>query len=80
MDFSHQEIPEEQVDPEDSSLFKDTKIPLFFKNHVAQRLYENEEEEIKEAVRSKRDADSLSRSIDSVPEEERLEFVRNYQK
>lgn len=80
MDFSRQEIPEEQVDPEDSSLFKDTKIPLCFKNSVAQRLYETEEEEIKEAVRSRREADLLNKSVYDAPEEERLELVRDYQK
>jgi len=30
MDFSCQEIPEEQVDPEDSSLFKDTAVVTKF--------------------------------------------------
>ena len=50
MDFSRAEIPEEQVDPKDSSLFKDTKIPLCFKNDVARKLYDLEEEEIKEKV------------------------------
>ena len=57
MDFSgaYPEPPESEVDPEDSHLLKDIKIPLCFKNSVARRLYEAEEEEIKTAVRSKRD-------------------------
>lgn len=52
MDFSGSsaEVPEDEVDPEDSSLFKDTKIPICFKNHVAQELYDAEEEEIKAEV------------------------------
>jgi len=81
MDFSGPvEIPEDQVDPEESSLFKDTKIPLCFKNLVAQRLYETEEEEIKEAVRSRREADLLTKTVYNASEEDRLELVRAYQK
>ena len=80
MDFSREEVPEDQVDPEDSSLLKDTKIPLCFKNHVAQRLYETEKDEIKEAVRLAREADSLIKSVYDASEEERLELVRDYQK
>jgi len=81
MDFSRpEEVPEEEVDPEDSSLFKDTKIPLCFKNNVAQRLYEAEEDEIKEKVRSRREADLLTKTVYNASEEERLELVRKYQK
>lgn len=82
MDFSRpdQEVPEDQVDPEDSSLLKDTDIPLCFKNHVAQRLYEKEEDEIKEAVRSTRDNIPLIKTVYDASEEERLELLRDYQK
>jgi len=83
MDFSGglAEIPEDQVDPEDSSLLKDTKIPLCYKNHVARELYDAEEEEIKMAVRSKRDADSSIKTVyDVADDEERLELLREYQK
>jgi len=73
-------IPEDEVDPEDSALFKDTKIPLCFKNHVARELYSTEEEEIKEAVRLKRQADFSIRSVYDASEEDRLELVRDYQK
>jgi hypothetical protein len=80
MDFSRSELPEEQVDPEDSHLFKDTKIPLCFKNNVAQRLYEVEEKDIKDAVRSKREEDLLIKNVRNISEEERLELVQEYQK
>jgi hypothetical protein len=82
MDFSNPDtdIPENQVDPEDSHLFKDTKIPLYFKNSVAQRLYEAEEEEIKDKVRSKREEKISIRSVYNVDEEERLGLVQEYQK
>jgi hypothetical protein len=80
MDFSRTEIPEENIDPEDSSLLKDTNIPLFFKNSVAQRLYDAEEEEIKKAVESKREADSLIKTVYNTSGEDRLELVREYQR
>ena len=50
MDFGRSEVPEELVDPEDSSLLKDTKIPLGFKNEIALELYNAEAEEIGEVV------------------------------
>ena len=50
MDFSRSEVPEEEVDPEDSVLMKNTKIPLCFKNNVAQQLYHDEDDEIKDVV------------------------------
>lgn len=82
MDFSRpgQDIPEDQVDPEDSSTFKDTDVPLCFKNDVAHRLYENEEDEIKEVVRSTRDNRPLIKTVYGTSGEERLELVREYQK
>ena len=72
MDFSCSgpEIPEEEVEPEDSALMKDPKIPLCFKNDVAQKLYDTEDEEIKEAVRSKRGADLLVRTVYNVTSKE----------
>ena len=82
MDFSGglPDIPEDQVDAEDSSLFKDTKVPLCFKNHVAQELYAAEEEEIKAIVRSKRNADSSITTVYDADEEERLKLIREYQR
>ena len=80
MDFSRTEIPEDLVDPEDSSLFKDTKIPLCYKNSIAKELYNAEEDQIKEAVRSKREADSLAKTVHNTNGEEKLDLVRTYQK
>ena len=79
MDFSRSEIPEDEVDPKDSTLFKDTKIPLCFKNQVAKELYIAEEEAIKAEVRSKC-ARSSVRSVYNASEEDRLELVQNYRK
>jgi len=81
MDFSRSEVPEEQVEPEDSHLFKDTRIPICFKNDIARRLYEAEEEVIKAAVRSKREEDLLIKTVYNIGNEEaRMELVRKYQK
>lgn len=79
-DFKGSDIPENQVDPEDSALLKDTRIPLHFKNAVAQALYDAEEEEIKEQVRSKRDEDLYASNIRNVSDEKRVELVRAYQR
>jgi hypothetical protein len=80
MDFSRAEVPEEDVDPEDSSLFKDTKVPLCFKNDVAQRLYDAEEEEVKMAVKAKREAEALIKTVYNTSGEDRLELVLEYQR
>ena len=50
MSFASSDVPDAQVDPEDSALLKDTKIALSFKNQIAQELYDAEEEGVKEAV------------------------------
>ena len=80
MGFSRSEIPEEEVDPEDSALMKDTKIPICFKNSVAQQLYDAEDDEIKEVVRSKREAQPLIKDVYDASEEDRVELVRDYQR
>jgi hypothetical protein len=81
MNFSsHPEIPEDQVDSEDSHLLKDIRIPLCFKNNVAQRLYEAEEEVIKEIVRSKREEELLVKTPYNTRGEERQELIQEYQK
>ena len=80
IDFSRSEIPKDQVDPEDSALLKDMKIPIHFKNLVAQQLYDAEEEEIKQAVQSKRDADLFAMTVYRAKDEQRIELVETYQK
>lgn len=80
INFSRSEIPEDQVDPEDSALLKDTRIPLHFKNLVAQELYDAEEEEIKRTVRSKRDEDLFAMTVYNARDEQRLELVEAYQR
>ena len=80
MDFSRPEVPEEEIGPGDSHLFKDTKVPICFKNEVARRLFEEEEEVIKAEVRSKREADLLTKSVHNLGEEERMELVQEYHK
>jgi len=80
MDFSRSEPPEDQVDSGDSHLLKDTKVPLCFKNEVAQRLFMAEEEHIKEVVRSTREAELLVKNVYDANEEDQRELVREYHK
>ena len=80
MDFSRSEIPEEEVDPEDSALMKDTKVPLCFKNSVAQELYDAEEDEIKEKVQSMCEAQPLITNVYDASEEDQVELVQDYQR
>lgn len=72
MDFGRSEVPEELVDPKDSLLLKDTKIPLGFKNEIALELYNAEAEEIKEVVQSKREE---VKTVYNTSEEDRLDLV-----
>ena len=71
---------EESIDPDVSYLLKDGRVPINFKNHVAQKLYETEEDEIKEAVRTKRKEDLSQLTVFSANEEDRLDLVREYHK
>ena len=74
------EIPEDEVDPSKSAIFKDMKIPISFKNEVAQSLWENEDEAIKNYVRSKRNGDVVTKTVYNTEGEERLELLRQYVK
>ena len=81
IDFSRgPNVPEDLVHPEDSSFLKDTRIPLPFKNSVARDLYKQEDEEIKQIVRSKRDEDMYAGTVYSTHDEDREELVRAYQR
>ena len=82
MDFSRPEdqIPEDKISPEDSSLYRDTKIPLSFKNQIARELYDAEEDEITETVRSRRESEMAVKTVYDTNEEDRLELVQSYQR
>ena len=80
MDVVHSETPEDHVNPEDSALLKDMKIPLTFKNQIAQELYNVEAEAIKDLVRLKHKVDLFVRTVYNTSKEDRLELVRDYQK
>ena len=80
MNFSHIEVPEDQIDPEDTSLLKDTKIPLCFKNQITQELYDVEDEAIKAAVQSKRETKSAIKTIYNTSDEECMVLVQEYQR
>lgn len=73
-------IPEKDVSPEESAIFKDIAVPISFKNMIAQELWEGEEEEIKRHVRSTRDALVSIKTVYNTEGEERLELLRQYTK
>ena len=76
MDFgSHPEVSEEQVDPEDSSLFKDTRVPLTFKNEIMLELYNAEEEQIKTEVQSKHEYSPVKTIYNASSEEDQMVLV-----
>ena len=79
LNFSASEEPAE-IDPEDSSLLRDTKIPLCFKNQIAKELYDAEEEEIKELVRYRRTSEAKVNTVYNTNKRERSELVRDYQR
>ena len=74
-------IPEDSIDPEDSYLFKDERIPVNFKNHVAQKLYEKEEEAIVASVQAQRKQELNKLTVYTAKsEEDRLDLVRELHK
>ena len=77
------DIPENEIEPQDSFLMKDQKIPICFKNEIARKLYENESEEVKAEVRAMREAEKAGdpgRMGNNKSEVERLALVRRYNK
>lgn len=72
-------IPEGDIEPHESCLYRDTKIPITFKNAIAQELYENETEMIKADVRSKRE-ECVTKTVYNTSGSERMELVHYYQK
>lgn len=74
-------IPENEIEPHDSFTMKDPKIPISYKNAIAQKLYEAESEAIKFEVRSQREAWlENGRTVHTKDEDERLALVRDYQR
>ena len=75
------DVPEKEIDPEDSFLMKDPKIPISYKNSIAQKLYEAESEAIKADVRLQQEVwHTNGRTVHTEDENERLALVRQYQK
>lgn len=73
-------IPEEDIEPHESFTFKDTRIPITFKNAVAQELYANETDAIKAEVRSRREAGSVHKTVYNTEGSERANLVEEYHK
>lgn len=72
------EIPEEDVSPEESAIFKDVKIPISYKNAVAQELWETEDEAVKLHVRSQRETEIAPRTVYNTGGDERLGILNQY--
>jgi hypothetical protein len=73
-------IPESEIQPEESAIMKDFKIPISYKNMIAQELWGQEEEAIKNEVRSRRDADFSVKTVYNTQGEDRMELIRDYAK
>ena len=76
-------IPEEEIEPHESFTLKDPKIPVSYKNAIAQKLYDAESEVIKAEVRKQREvwhSDHVLKTVRTDDDEERLTLVRQYQK
>ena len=74
------EIPEEDISLEESAVFKDFKIPISFKNAIAQELWENEDEVVKSNVRSQRGSEIAPRTVYNTEGKERLDILEQYVK
>lgn len=74
-------VPESEIDPCNSFLMKDSKIPIAYKNTIAQRLYKAESEVIKIRVRSQRESwHNNEENICTDDNNERQNLVCKYQK
>ena len=76
-------ILDNEIEPHESFNLKDPKIPITYKNMVAQKLYDEESEAIKVEVRRQREAwhsDLTLKTVRTDDEEERLALVRQYHK
>lgn len=74
------DIQESEISPEDGALLKDFKIPISYKNMIAQELWEGEEEAIKAEVRSNREVHASIKTVYNTEGEERMELLREYTK
>jgi hypothetical protein len=71
-------IPENEVAPEESAIFKDTGIPISFKNSIAQELWEKEDDTTKSRVRSHRDSEFAINTVYNTDGDDRMELLRQY--
>lgn len=74
------EIPEDEISLEESAIFKDFKIPISYKNAIAQQLWENEDEAVKSHVRSQRETETDPKTVYNTQGDERLGVLNQYVK
>ena len=75
-------VPESEISHEDSFLLKDPRIPITFKNEIAQELYEAESKEIKAKVWSEGETwqPGSDQTVRTDDEDDRLALVHEYHK
>lgn len=74
-------VPESDIDPQDSFILKDPKIPIAYKTAIARNLYAAESEVIKAEVRTQREAwQPGGKTVRTDDEDERLALVEEIQK
>jgi len=72
-------IPDGDIEPHESCIYRDAKIPITFKNAVAQELFENETVAIKAEVRSKREEGTV-KTVYNTRGDQRMELIHDYQR
>ena len=65
---------------EDGYIFQDMRIPINYKNSVAQQLWNAEDEAIKKEVRSLCESEPNVKTVYNTDGKERLELVWEYSK
>ena len=73
-------IPEGEIEPHESFLFKDLRIPISFKSRIAQELFDAETEEIRAEVIAKQNEGPIVKTVYNTEGKERMLLVEEYQR
>ena len=74
------DAPEGLAEDGNGHIFTDMKIPISYKNSIAQELWDAEDEATKKEVRAYRNTESVAKTVYNTEGLERLELVREYAK
>lgn len=64
----------------DGHIFKDMKVPISYKNSIAQELWDREDEVVKKQVRSRRESGPAFKTVYNTEGKERSKLVLEYSK